>query len=544
MYNVSELFKNYAKDITRNIKLKVEVNDSVIIPSSNIDSITIEDSICENCLEIGSTMSSILEIETRTNSVKSGDKIKPYISFADYYGDNQSEWMPLGVFFVDSEPQTKNTAKYICYDMMNKLDRTFSSSLTYPASMQSVLEEIAERLGILVEFSSEPYIISSKPSGYTYKEILGYIASANCGCAKFNKNGNITIAIFRENDEIIKKKNYNTQTIDISTFTPGSVCFRINDSYSIFRGESESYKTITCINPLATNEIAEGVYKKLTKISYNEISLKMRGLPYVETGDIIRVVDNNNSDKYYNIVVMYTKLIFNGGLSVTLESFTNKPEDKSTSDENYTRIAKGIWHIPNYIYNSSFARFDENLKPDYWDTEGIVSTAYSAYGDYSLYLTKGQHCYQKAFTGIELVDGSKWPSLSTRYSFRILGEGVIKAWIENTNGDKIELQSTSRDAYNTETGVEVNFEVYDLYWHPEPDYIIVTPNTNVMRLKIECISGYVYIDGISAVPGSDLEYGVAFQDGRMCEKDRAYVIDNGNVDAKVGDIWFRIDSEV
>ncbi|WP_244832951.1 hypothetical protein [Clostridium sp. BJN0001] len=544
MYNVSQLFKNYAKNTTRNIKLKAEVNDSTIISSNNINSITIEDSICGSCLEIGSTMSSILEIETKSSIIKAGDKVKPYICFADYNGENQSEWMPLGVFFVDSEPQINNSVKYVCYDMMNKLDRIFSSSLTYPTSMQSLLEELAERLNVVVEFTSEPYTIDSKPSGYTYKEILSYIASANCGCAKFNKNGNITIVTFKENDEIIKKKNYNTQKVDVSTFTPGSVRFQINDSYSISRGESEEYKIIKCINPLVTNKIVEEVYIKLINISYNDISLKMRGLPYIETGDIVKVEDSNNTDKYYNVAVMHTKLTFNGGMSVDLESFANKPGDKSTSEENYTRIAKGIWHIPNYIYNSSFARFDENLKPDYWDTDGIVSTAYSAYGDYSLYLTKGQHCFQKAFTGVELVDGSKWASLSTRYSFRILGEGVIKVWIENTNGDKLKLQSSSRDAYNTETGVEVDFEVYDLYWHPEPDYIIVAPNTNVMRLKIECVSGYVYIDGVSAVPGSSLEYGIVFQDGKMCEKDRAYMIDNGNVDAKVGDVWFRTDLEV
>lgn len=207
-------------------------------------------------------------------------------------------------------------------------------------------------------------------------------------------------------------------------------------------------------------------------------------------------------------------------------------------------------HMPNLVYNSSFSRFDENLKPDYWDTDGIVTSAYSAFGDYSLYLTRGQHCYQQAKSGVELCDGSKYPTLQTRYGFRFLGTGKIKVkvcvdgkpiHISDCTADELEVYIPSdvpiEDAEKQVIGAIYN--VNDIYWKNALDYVIVPPNNSVMKLCFEVIQGAIYIDGVTASPNSENVNNLIYQDGRKNNKDLSFITSNGDTDVPVGTIWFR-----
>lgn len=221
--------------------------------------------------------------------------------------------------------------------------------------------------------------------------------------------------------------------------------------------------------------------------------------------------------------------------SDTVDNLTNSDGtiDGSKVDGDYE-------HMPNLVYNSSFGRFDDNLNPDYWDTDGVVSTAYSAFGDYSLYLTNGQHCYQKAIIGNELCDGSKYPGIDTKYGFRFLGIGVVEVSVY-VNGNAIPISDHSGNMEiknDAEEVIGVKFDINSLYWSSAIDYIIIPANIQVMQLRFDVADGYVYIDGVMGSPHSDSTKYVVFQDGKMTHNDKAYILKSSKANAEVGDIWF------
>src|SRR5690606_18396255 len=70
----------------------------------------------------------------------------------------------------------------------------YSSALTYPASMQAVWDEICTQLGYVYDDTvqiSPAYTIAVKPAGYTYREVMGWIAGANSASVRAGKDGRI-----------------------------------------------------------------------------------------------------------------------------------------------------------------------------------------------------------------------------------------------------------------------------------------------------------------------------------------------------------------
>lgn len=231
------------------------------------------------------------------------------------------------------------------------------------------------------------------------------------------------------------------------------------------------------------------------------------------------------------------------GTSILVKQLNMSPSTEISSITVDSEKIPGVWHMPNKVFNSSFGRFGENLIPDYWDTNGVVSTAYQAFGDYSLYLTAGQHCYQKAIVGNELLDGAKYPTLSTKYSFRFLGIGQVKIYVKSGT-EIIPISSSTADSTDkdvSENVIACYFDIDELYWRASIDYLLLEPNTKVMQLCMEVVSGYVYVDGISGSPTSAAQYSVVFQDGPKTHNDLVQIRTSGQVNAEIGTIWFRSD---
>ena len=196
-------------------------------------------------------------------------------------------------------------------------------------------------------------------------------------------------------------------------------------------------------------------------------------------------------------------------------------------------VNTNLYFSPNYIFNSSFGRFNSSLKPDYWNTNSIVSNSYSSNGNYSLYMKEGEYCYQESKIGTELLDASKWSKLYTRYSFRILGKGSLKISVWSGES-KVNFKVGDSENYVDEYIYTINSDT----WGESSNYITIDPNMNTLQLKFDCTSGYVYIDSIMGCPINNKSQVVVYQDGPMCKNDTMTIVDTDIVDAKIGDMWF------
>ena len=108
-------------------------------------------------------------------------------------GEQASEWIPKGVFFISQRKKDKRTGQLSItgYDAMLKAESVWITSdydtENWPMSQQAAAEDIACRLG--VELDQRTVLTTSFPVDYpvdengdlTMREVLGYIAVSNAG---------------------------------------------------------------------------------------------------------------------------------------------------------------------------------------------------------------------------------------------------------------------------------------------------------------------------------------------------------------------------
>lgn len=117
-------------------------------------------------------------------------RLVPYVRLTD--GVRYSEWIPKGVFYIDTR-ETKDDGSSIekivihGYDDMLKTEQDYpASTLSWPAKDIDVIREIAAFIGVSVDPRTIPIINRGYriqyPSGYSCRDVLGYIAAMYAGC--------------------------------------------------------------------------------------------------------------------------------------------------------------------------------------------------------------------------------------------------------------------------------------------------------------------------------------------------------------------------
>ena len=143
--------------------------------------------------------------ETATFSAQSGATVNgETLSFeVDGTESLTSEWIPQGVFFIDTRQITANyngipTLTLHGYDSMLKAEQEYSSNETVGDAKDKVyVQSIADSIGVEVdprtwEVMGRGHIIPM-PLGYTMREVLGYIASAYVGCFVMTDEGKLRL---------------------------------------------------------------------------------------------------------------------------------------------------------------------------------------------------------------------------------------------------------------------------------------------------------------------------------------------------------------
>lgn len=114
-------------------------------------------------------------------------EIRPYVRVR--LGDQSSEWIPKGVFYIDTrEPdETSGTLTIHGYDAMllhgGEVYAQEGDTGEWPRAADVVVAEIAERMELQLDPRTviDPEIMVSYPNDWTLRETLGYIAAAHCG---------------------------------------------------------------------------------------------------------------------------------------------------------------------------------------------------------------------------------------------------------------------------------------------------------------------------------------------------------------------------
>lgn len=248
------------------------------------------------------------------------------------------KYIKLGIFTVTKQTSDGEYTSYEAYDRMYKADMPYFSDMAFPSTDKAILGEICGKLGIsLATNIVTAHTISDKPQGYTYREIIGYMAMLQ-GCnAVINSDGNLELRWYKDSDYVLDGHKYYQQGVTFTTskdfiiqkLTCNNTKSGSTEQSQITSGDGAT--GLSFANPFMTQAILDEVYKKIGGFTFRPLTVKFVGDYRLEVGDIITV---NKGDIDYKVPIMQITHECDGGLMDTVTSI-------GQSDTENTSVASG-----------------------------------------------------------------------------------------------------------------------------------------------------------------------------------------------------------
>ena len=196
-------------------------------------------------------------------------------------GDQVSEWVTLGTFYIDTRKVDKANGALLleCYDSMLKADGVGGKSYasvtgfsTWPQTMAAVAGEIATIIGVTIDsrttFKTGGGYMVNYPNDLTMREVLGYIAAAH--------GGNWTITPANQLRLVPLTGNLDSQSIALSVKSlQVSPALSAWSGVTVYYSDEEAYqagtdtgRVLECDCPWATQNTANGILTTISGTSY------------------------------------------------------------------------------------------------------------------------------------------------------------------------------------------------------------------------------------------------------------------------------------
>lgn len=224
---------------------------------------------------IGTFISRTLDLKLANINMDVPNEIKLAIGI-----DNESP-IPQPTFIITSaklnEDSGEITLKGIDYSM--KFDEYFDLNLSYPLTLGELANAISNKIGITIKninFPNADYIMNCAKidKKFTYREIIGMIASAMGGVAFINNNDelefknltNTTLQINNPFEQITQTEKIGPINSVILTREPISDVIQLNDEISI---EQNGKTEIKIVNNYLIDDNREGAIQAIYNSLYN-----------------------------------------------------------------------------------------------------------------------------------------------------------------------------------------------------------------------------------------------------------------------------------
>lgn len=346
MHTVTDAFNAACSAPGREITSKILFNGTTELAASEVQEISITEQFgSSDGATIGAAFSSQCKvvIYKQTPALQlSGGNFTPSVGIMV---GGEAQYVQKGKFYIPSDGVEKTGDLWLTitgYDRMAGLTEDYMPTITFPATPAQVLADVCKQASVTPPAVTMPSIQIAAPYTGTLRQQLGWLAGL-IGCnAKFDATGNLVFCWYADSGLTIDR---DTQYMDGLTLTTEDA-FTIHslltgtDSNPISVGAG---KGITTINPYMTAEVAETVFAKIDGKTMRPCTVKWRGNPAVEAGDIISVT--GGSGENLTAYVMELKTQIKGGMSADLTCYGPSDTDYATpspSEQKFKRMYEDV----------------------------------------------------------------------------------------------------------------------------------------------------------------------------------------------------------
>lgn len=469
MINVSNEFKTLMSE-RQDFKEYAEVtlaNGTVLELTEDdfsIDNNSLVDSAGENSIPLGVALSRNVQLEIMNDDDHLSDydffgaKIRLFLTFEL---SSTIEKIEYGTFTV-TQPETYGSVVTIVgYDDMYKADKTYSTTLTFPATAKSVLIDSCDTCGILIgnsNFLHNDFQIPTMPSSeYTHRQIIGFIAMIACGNARIDRTGHLQIITydFDYSTNIHDIESYDSLTSDTNnvqvtgvqmtktvtkTTTDEDGNENEEDVEELVKYGSDGY-VLEIENPLVAGHeetLVSWIYERFKDVTFRGFTMDYISYPIAEFGDKIKITDWRGKSFYS--VLTDVNFVFFG--YTTLKNSAESPmrnQSNYTSSEQKALIqGKELVEREKTNRENAIKKMNETLKSG----SGLYSTEEKQQDGSSIYYLHDKRSLAESRNVIKLTsdaigfstDGGK----NYPYGFTITGEMITRLlYAEGINADYI-----------------------------------------------------------------------------------------------------------
>lgn len=469
MINVSNEFKELMSE-RQDFKEYAEVtlaNGTVLELTEDdfsIDNNSLVDSAGANSIPLGVALSRNVQLEIMNDDDHLSDydffgaKIRLYLTFEL---SSTIEKIEYGTFTV-TQPETYGSVVTIVgYDDMYKADKTYSTTLTFPATAKSVLIDSCDNCGILIgdsNFLHNDFQIPTMPSSeYTHRQIIGFIAMIACGNSRIDRTGHLQIITydFDYSTNIHDIESYDSLTSDTNdvqvtgvqmtktvtkTTTDEDGNENEEDVEELVKYGSDGY-VLEIENPLVAGHeetLVSWIYERFKDVTFRGFTMDYISYPIAEFMDKIKVTDWKGKSFYS--VLTDVNFVFFG--YTTLQNSAESPmrnQSNYTSSEQKALIqGKELVEREKTNRENAVKKLNDTLK----NSSGMYSTAEKQPDGSTIYYLHDKPTIAESQNVIKLTaeaigfstDGGK----TYPYGFTITGEMITRLlYAEGINADYI-----------------------------------------------------------------------------------------------------------
>ena len=342
MHTVTDAFNAACSAPGREITSKILFNGTTELGASEVQEISITEQFgSSDGATIGAAFSSQCKVviykQTPALQLSGGN----FIPSVGIMVGGEAQYVQKGKFYIPSDGVEDSGKLWVTvtgYDRMAGLTEDYMPTITFPATPAQVLADVCKQASVTPPAVTMPSIQIAAPYTGTLRQQLGWLAGL-IGCnAKFDATGNLVFCWYADGGLTVDR---GTQYMDGLTLTTDDA-FTIHslltgtDSNPISVGAG---KGITTINPYMTAEVAETVFAEIDGKTMQPCTVKWRGNPAVEAGDIVSVI--GGSGENLTAYVMELKTQIKGGMSADLTCYGPSDTDYATpspSEQKFKRM--------------------------------------------------------------------------------------------------------------------------------------------------------------------------------------------------------------
>lgn len=325
--NVSDDFDNRIMGEGRTFRARITCDDTVI--ESGFVSVDMK------C--IAGTGTSTLEIGCASSTQLDITMIQPDISLTGreilleiglMLDDDSIEYVKMGYFMAQKPTVDDGRITFTAYDRMAyKMSGYYLSNILYPCDISEVCAEIEALTGIRMKNAPSGISISKTFDGYTYRQVVGFIAGLDGKFATFDRDGVLDFRWYTTTDYSVElNRSFDDVVVQENVFQVGYISCAVDENNTIKSGQGLT--GIATSNFLMTQEILDGLYAKLKDMSYHPTTCSFAGDMRLELGDIVQVLSRDG--KAYSVPIMSLDFSYDGGLITAIGSYGSTELSEAT----------------------------------------------------------------------------------------------------------------------------------------------------------------------------------------------------------------------